>query len=307
MKISEIAKNYPIMKMQGCGNDFVVMVDPNEQLTSEQAKRICDRHFGIGSDGLITVLSSRKPEAGYRMKFFNPDGTTAEMCGNGIRCFAKYLVDNKFVPDATREIPVDTDAGLRIPEMVSNTPAEALVRVNMGEPVLHNPEQVNSGLIERVTPELALCITYKKDEIVKGRLSGREFTFVSMGNPHAVIFTDNPVEDVKKYGLGIERCLKVFPQKTNVEFVKVNASDDLTMYVWERGAGETLACGTGACASLVASVLNGHSEDHARLHLLGGDLDISWEGKGNPVYMTGLARNVCKIDAESLDKYLLRE
>ena len=128
-----------------------------------------------------------------------------------------------------------------------------------------------------------------------------------MGNPHAVIFTNNPAEDVKKYGPGIESDRNRFPQKTNVEFIKVNSPEDLTMYVWERGAGETLACGTGACASLVASVLNRHSKDHAKIHLLGGDLDISWAGKGEPVYMTGNARNVCRIDPESLDKYLFAE
>lgn len=291
MKIFEITGPYPVMKMQGCGNDFVAMADFAEQLTSEQAKRICDRHFGIGSDGLISVLYSRKPEAEYRMKFFNPDGSLAEMCGNGIRCFAKYIADQGY-GDHVKS--VDTDAGIIKPEIVSNSDVEALVRVNMGEPVLYNPEQVVIG-----------PVAYNNNGIIRGGLSDRkQFTFVSMGNPHAVVFTDNPAEDVKKYGPGVEICREVFPKKTNVEFVKVNSPEDLTMYVWERGAGETLACGTGACASLVASVLNGYSKDHARVRLLGGDLDISWEGKGNPVYMTGPARNVCEIDAKSLDKYL---
>ena len=168
----------------------------------------------------------------------------------------------------------------------------------MGEPVLYNPEQV------MVKPESDGVV--RRGINIDGHIL--DFTYVCMGNPHAVIFRDhNTREYAKIYGERIETNREVFPQKTNVEFVKVNAPDDLTMYVWERGAGETLACGTGACASLVASVLNGHSENYARIHLLGGDLDISWAGRGNPVYMTGLARNVCRIDAESLDKYLLRE
>jgi diaminopimelate epimerase len=290
MKINEII-NGPIMKMQGCGNDFVVIKDLEEQLTPQMAEKICDRHFGIGSDGLIAVLKSRVPEAEYRMKFFNPDGSLAEMCGNGIRCFAKYLRDNV---DGIMGIRlVDTDAGIVKPEVLENGDVEALVKVNMGEPVLYNPKQVIGKPNKR--------------GIVYSKIGDHEFTFVSMGNPHAVMFTQFPEVNVKKYGPVVEHSTEVFPQKTNVEFVKVNSSTDLTMYVWERGAGETLACGTGACASLVASVLNGHSEDHARLHLLGGDLEISWKGKGNPVYMTGLARNVCRIDAESLDKYLLRK
>jgi diaminopimelate epimerase len=305
MKISEITGAYPVMKMQGCGNDFVVLSDFDEKLTPQQAQKICDRHFGIGSDGLIAVLKSRTPESEYRMKFFNPDGSLAEMCGNGIRCFAKYLADNILEPRFIGKIPTDTDAGLKIPDIRENGSVEALVQVNMGEPVLYNPEQVKVN--KRPSAYEARFRLTDHGESVVGEVGPLEFTFVSMGNPHAVIFTDSPAEHVKKYGPGIESNREIFPKKTNVEFVKVNDFDDLTMYVWERGAGETLACGTGACASLVASVLNGHSHNHARVHLLGGDLEISWEGKGNPVYMTGLARNVCEIDAKSLDKYLLKE
>lgn len=294
MKISEITQD-PIMKMHGCGNDFVVMTDFGENITPEHAKIICDRHFGIGSDGLITVLHSRVPAARYRMKFFNPDGSLAEMCGNGIRCFAKYLVDTERTGS---EMDVDTDAGIISPQIrvVGHSDAESLVRVNMGKPVLYNPMQLSENAM--------LNKIYLKQEVMRGRIEGLEYTFVSMGNPHAVIFTNTPDEDAKKYGSIIEHRTDIFPKKTNVEFVRVNSPTDLTMRVWERGAGETLACGTGACASLVASVLKSHSNNQAIVHLLGGDLDISWKGKGEPVYMTGPARNVYEIDTRSLDKYL---
>ncbi|MFA6088450.1 MAG: diaminopimelate epimerase [Candidatus Woesearchaeota archaeon] len=289
--ISEIAGEFPIMKMHGCGNDFVVMVDWNEELIPEQVKKICERNYGIGSDGLITVTQRRNEDSEYRMKFFNPDGTTAQMCGNGIRCFAKYLVDNNF--SELGEVDVDTDAGLRIPNVLENTSKKASVLVDMGKPVLYNPNQVtvspgDKGFVNFSYPQLPFDIT-----------------FVSMGNPHAVVFYEFPEELVLKYGPMIERDISLFPQKTNVEFVKVNSKDLLEMRVWERGAGETLACGTGACASLVAAVLNGYANNSATVRLKGGDLSISWDGKDGSVYMKGNAENVCSIDAKSLDKYLL--
>ncbi|MBN1412833.1 MAG: diaminopimelate epimerase [Spirochaetales bacterium] len=288
--LKKITLGYPVLKMHGCGNDFVVLYDYDEQLTSGQAAQICSRHFGVGSDGLVTVTRSRIKEAAYRMKFFNPDGSLAEMCGNGIRCFAKYLVDRGLVQNPGA-IPVDTDAGLLVPEVLENNPVSSMVKVNMNKPVLHSRDQVN--------------LMPGNDGVVRGKVSGLDFTFVSMGNPHAVIFTHSPEQWVLEYGPGIESNRDMFPQKTNVEFVKVNTPSDLTMRVWERGAGETLACGTGACASLVASVLNGKAANEAVVHLSGGDLRIAWEGNDSPVFMTGKAVNVFEINTDTLDEYLL--
>ncbi len=291
MTLKDITKNMPVMKMQGCGNDFVVLFDIDDKLNPDMVKKICSLHYGVGSDGLIAVMNPRKKEASYRMKFYNPDGSPAEMCGNGIRCFTKFLADLKLISEKD-ELITDTDAGLIKCRIEKNNQKSALIKVNMGEPVFFNPSQV------ALSPE--------KDGIVKGKIENFYFTFVSMGNPHAVIFTDNPKDDVKKFGSIIDKNTDIFPKKTNVEFVKVNSKNDLTMFVWERGAGETLACGTGACATLVASVINNKSDNKAVVHLLGGDLTIEWQGKNNPVLMTGSAENVFEINVDSLDKYLLK-
>ncbi|MBN2545971.1 MAG: diaminopimelate epimerase [Spirochaetes bacterium] len=292
MTLKEITSNRPVMKMQGCGNDFVVLFDIKDKLNKDIVNKICSLHYGVGSDGLIAVMNSRVKEASYRMKFYNPDGSLAEMCGNGIRCFTKYLADLKLISEKD-ELVVDTDAGLIRCQIVNNKSKNALIMVNMGKPVFLNPSQV--------------ALSPGEDGIVRGKTENFYFTFVSMGNPHVVIFTDNPKDDVKKYGSIIEKSTNIFPQKTNVEFVKVNSKNDITMFVWERGAGETLACGTGACATLVASVINSKSDNKAVVHLLGGDLTIEWQGINNPVYMTGNAENVFEINTDSLDKYLLSE
>lgn len=288
MTIKEIANGKPVMKIHGCGNDFVLLPDYGDKLECEQVKKICARHFGVGSDGLVVLMESRVPEAKYRMKFYNPDGTTAEMCGNAIRCFAKYLVDLELAV-AGEEIPVDTDAGIVKPVIEKNTPQRARVRVNMGIPVF------NSGQV---------AVDPGENGLVRGETCGMAFTFVSMGNPHAVFFCDNPPERLKKYGKIIESDTALFPWKTNVEFVRVNSENDLSMHVRERNAGETLACGTGACASMVAAVVNGCIKNNAVVHLPGGDLEIAWEGKGEPVFMTGEACNVFEIKAETLDSFL---
>lgn len=290
MKLKDIIDNKPLMKMNGCGNDFIVLFDLNEKITSEIVKKLCKLHYGIGSDGLIAVTKSRKKEASYRMKFFNPDGSIAEMCGNGIRCFSKYLLDLDLI-DKNEKAVFDTDAGLIQCIILENNYKQARVKVNMGKPILNDPTQVT--------------IRASNNGIIKGKVENFDFTFVSMGNPHAVIFTDNPKEDVKKYGSSIEKNLELFPKKINVEFVKINNKEDLTMYVWERGAGETLACGTGACATLVASCLNGYSKNKATIHLLGGDLFIEWNGIDQPVFMIGEAENVFKIDPDSIDNFIL--
>jgi diaminopimelate epimerase len=291
MKFKDIAGNRPVLKMHGCGNDFLVFCDLNESVTAEMVRKLCSLHFGVGSDGLINVLPSRIKDAEFRMKFYNPDGSTSQMCGNGIRCFAKYLVDQKIVGNEG-EIKVDTDAGLLTCRMMENNDLSAMVRINMGAPVLHNVKQIG------ISPD--------DDGVTRGKINGMEFMFVSMGNPHAVFFSDHPESDVKKYGALIETDGSFFPERTNVEFVRVLSQNELQVFVWERGAGETLACGTGACASYVAACLNGLTSKSGYVDLPGGKLQIQWEGIGRPVFMTGPAENVFEIPAASLDRYLLK-
>lgn len=282
------------MKMHGLGNDFVVYVDFNEKTTPSMVRKICKFHTGVGADGVITVTKSRLKEAKYRMKYFNADGSTAEMCGNGIRCFAKYLLDNKLVSKKGK-IPVETGAGLIIPEVLKNLQKEALVRVNMGKPVLQNLDQVTLSSGKNGVVGISLEV---KDKKLKG-------TYISIGNPHVVFFVDNGLAKkyAKELGPEIEKMTSIFPKKVNVEFVEVNNKKDLTMHVWERGVGLTLACGTGACAVLAVSVLNGYSNNTATIHLPGGDLEVSWKGGDSPIYMTGSATNVFEI--KDIEKLLL--
>jgi diaminopimelate epimerase len=303
-KLPTATHGEPIMKMHGCGNDFVVLSDPHEQITPEQAKKICDRHYGIGADGLVTVVRPKSTEAEYGMKFFNPDGSTAEMCGNGIRCFAKYLLDRGDIPAGARSI-VETGAGLKSVKGVRNSPHEALIQVDMGAPILYDPKHLS----ERLTPNRKGFVEGAVDfeGVIPTVTSSMKFFYVSMGNPHVVIVSLDPDTDAKRYGQQIEQMTSLFPKKTNVEFVRIDSPRELTMRVWERGAGETLACGTGACATLVAMNLEGRCENEATIHLLGGDLQIAWKGEKAPVYMTGPARNVAEIDARSIDEYLLSE
>ncbi len=297
MRLQDITHAYPIVKMHGCGNDFVVFMDPGKAFDAGTAEvrrvvsTICRRNFGVGSDGLIAIMPSRTRDAVYRMKFFNPDGSDAEMCGNGIRCLAKYLADNKEISVPT-EFAVDTDAGRLVLDIRENSRAEAVVRVNMGVPETRNPDQVVAE------PD--------DDGIVRVSSNGvHDLIYVGMGNPHVVKFTDDPRPMALQRGPLIEKHTAVFPQKTNVEFARVDTEDEITMFVWERGAGETLACGTGACATFVAAVLDGRAGKKATVHLLGGDLVIEWDGKGSPVYMTGPARNVFEIMPETIDTYLI--
>lgn len=267
------------VKMHGNGNDFVVVDCLGDKLAdvdpAELAVRVCDRNFGVGGDGLIQVLPSQS--ADYRMQIFNSDGSEAEMCGNGVRCFAKYLHDRGM---AARLVNVETPAGImRIELEARNGRAEAAT-VNMGAPRLDAAEIPVSGFSGRVVLQ-PLQVDREQFDI----------TCVSIGNPHCVIFVESaadvPLEDI---GPSVE-IDAAFPRKTNVEFVEVVASDELIMRVWERGAGVTLACGTGACASVVAGVLAAKCDRRATVHLPGGDLLIDWREDGN-VYMTGPAVEV---------------
>jgi diaminopimelate epimerase len=266
----------PFTKMHGAGNDFIV-VDCRELIImdpAEFAKIYCHRRFGIGADQVLLLYSSYK--ADFAMKIFNADGSEVEMCGNGIRCFAKYIWDRKLSDKSILEI--ETMSGIIRPEK-----AGELVRVDMGEPVFE-PEKVPVNLSDGQRTVIDYTLKIKDREF--------KITCVSMGNPHALIFIDEDVRDfpVHEYGPEIERHA-MFPKRTNVEFINVINKQELFMRVWERGSGETMACGTGASASGVAAMLKGLTEKKVTIHLMGGDLIIEW-AENNRVYMTGPAEEV---------------
>jgi len=268
-------------KMHGLGNDYIFVNGLSERLPRISlpglARALSDRHFGIGADGLILVLPSRSAQ--FRMQVFNADGSEAEMCGNGIRMFARYVYEHGLTRD--RELAVETLAGVIRPRLMVRGGRVASVRVDMGEPRLERSEIPMRGKPGRVIGE-ALRVDGERYEV----------TAVSMGNPHCVIFVKEVAEfPVARVGPAIERH-RAFPRRTNVEFVQVLGRSALRMRVWERGAGETLACGTGACATLVAAVLNGKADRKATVHLPGGDLKIEWRESDNHVYMTGPAEEV---------------
>lgn len=263
-------------KMQGIGNDYVYVncFEETVENPSEVARAVSNRHFGIGSDGLILICPSET--ADFRMDMYNADGTGSEMCGNGIRCVGKYVHDRGLTDQTT--ITVETVAGIKTLELELRDGAVDSVRVDMGEPILA-PEQIP------VKGDGDRFIDVPVD--VSGEMI--HITAVSMGNPHGVIFVDD-VADLNLEAIGpvFENHL-IFPERTNTEFVEVLSRNTLKMRVWERGAGETLACGTGACASLVAGVLCGKCDRIATLKLLGGDLEIHWDEATNHVFMTGPA------------------
>ncbi|MCX7922326.1 MAG: diaminopimelate epimerase [Clostridia bacterium] len=266
-------------KMQGLGNDYIYVncLSQNIENPSEVAKFVSDRHFGIGSDGLVLILPS--DIADFRMRMFNSDGSEAEMCGNAIRCVGKFVYDNGLTDKTT--VKVETLAGIKILELTLENNKVVLVKVDMGEPILKPKDiPVNSG----------------KDLFISEpvEVNGQTFkvTCVSMGNPHAVAYVDDVIAfPLEVVGPKMETH-NLYPRKINSEFVEVIDKNTLKMRVWERGAGETLACGTGACAVLVSSVLNGISERTATVKLLGGDLLIEWNQNDNHVYMTGPAVKV---------------
>jgi diaminopimelate epimerase len=265
-------------KMQGAGNDYVYVdcfaqkppADP-----AALAKKIADRHFGVGGDGLILICPSETADA--RMRMFNADGSEAEMCGNGVRCVAKYVYDHGIAKKPT--LTIETGRGVLTLEVEVHAGKVHQVRVDMGEPIL------DAGKIPTTLPG---------NPPIDVTLPGYDFkaTCVSMGNPHCVIFV-KAITDQHVHGIGprIEKDA-LFPRRTNVEFVAVNRPDDVTFRVWERGSGETLACGTGACAVAVAGVLTGRTQRKITAHLLGGDLQLLWSETDNHVYMSGPAVEV---------------
>jgi len=268
-------------KYHGLGNDFILLDNrdrPEPMLSPEQAVQLCDRHFGIGADGVIFVLPGENG-ADYTMRIFNSDGSEPEMCGNGIRCFAKYAAVLDGVENTEKTYKIHTLAGLIVPTLRP----DGQVTVDMGRPILA-AEQVPTTLGSAGETVVNRSLT----------AAGRDWavTTVSMGNPHCITFVeDGAAIDLTAIGPQIE-CHPAFPQKTNVEFVDVVRPDYLRMRVWERGAGITLACGTGACATLVAAVLNGLSERVATVELPGGPLRIEWNATSDRVFMTGPATAV---------------
>lgn len=248
-----------VTKMQGCGNDFVILDYSEYEKSgldmSELAKKLCDRNFGIGADGMIIPDIKVNGETDIAWYFYNSDGTTAQMCGNGMRCFAKYVYDKGFVK--SKSFSVKTLAGIIKPEIQEN----GFVKVNMGTPILEDAK-----------------IPFKGDRSVQVKDKTFVITPVSMGNPHCIIFTEeNPMDLALNYGPDMEKH-PYFPEKTNTEFVKVLSRNEIDMRVYERGCGITLACGTGACASVVACVLNNLTEAKVKVNLLGGSVNVEWSG-----------------------------
>ena len=268
-----------ITKMQGLGNDYIYIYCTEDQIPDPAAlaRRISDRHFGVGSDGLVLILPC--DEADFRMRMFNADGSESEMCGNATRCIAKYIHDRGL--SKKEQISLMTGAGIKILKLTVRDGKTESVRGDMGEPELNAPRiPVNLPEGRVIDQPVEVC-----GQVLR-------MTCVSMGNPHAVIFVDDADSfDVHRIGAALE-IHPLFPRKTNVEFVTVKDRGHLRMRVWERGSGETLACGTGACASLVATALNGLCERKAVLELNGGPLTVEWDPETNHVFQEGPAEFV---------------
>ena len=260
-------------KMHALGNDFIVIDARERKLTepSEMARKMCRRRFGVGADQMLVLENSES--ADFRMLIYNADGSEVEMCGNGIRCIAKYIWDRML--SANDSLAIETLAGIVRPSREGS-----LIRVDMGEPILEGsliPTKVEGRVVDH-----PLDVKDRKFLV----------TCVSMGNPHAVIFVDNVLDfPIVRYGPAIENNA-MFPKRTNVEFIQVINRTELRMRVWERGAGETMACGTGSCASAVAAIIKNLTERKVTMHLKGGDLLIEWSESDNRVYMTGPAEEV---------------
>lgn len=277
-------------KMHGCGNDYIYINGAREKIEQEKkgelVRKLSDRHFGIGGDGVIFIhpitdemQKTLEQQVDFEMEMFNADGTRAEMCGNGIRCVAKYVYD-KGLTDKT-SISIISCGKVKHLELTAKDGKTRSVKVNMGAPVLRSSDiPVISGKEECINEEIAVNgETYK-------------MTCVSMGNPHAVIFMEEIANlDLEKIGPLFENH-KCFPNRTNTEFVKILDRNTVEMRVWERGTGETLACGTGACAVVTACILNGLTAQEVTVKLLGGELKIRWDRENNQIFMTGPAETV---------------
>ncbi len=268
-------------KMHGAGNDYIYINGFEEHIENptEFSIKYSDRHKGIGADGLVLILPSETCD--FRMRMFNADGSEGEMCGNASRCIGKYVYDKKLT--TKKEVLLETLAGVKVLKLFTdeNNQVEK-VTVNMGEPILE-AKKIPTTLIS--SPVVSEKVQFN-DEFTL------DVTAVSMGNPHAIIFMDE-IQNlaIEKVGTVVENA-EVFPNRTNVEFIKVVNKNEIDMRVWERGSGETMACGTGACAAAVASVLNNHTERKVKVNVLGGVLEIEWNEQDNNVYLTGGATTV---------------
>ena len=266
-------------KMHGIGNDYVYVNCFKETVEhpSEVAIKVSDRHFGIGSDGLILIKPSEVADG--KMEMYNADGSQGAMCGNGIRCVAKYMYDYG-ITDKT-SISVETKSGIKYLDLTIKDGKVDTVKVNMGTPILKAVDIPVRSEKEQMIDEPVM-------------VDGKEWkiTCVSMGNPHAITYIDDVKNlEIEKIGPKVENH-EIFPDRVNTEFVHVIDRNTVEMRVWERGSGETLACGTGACAVAVSSILNGLTEEEVTVKLLGGDLKIFWDRTENKVYMTGSATTV---------------
>jgi len=267
-------------KMHGTGNDYVVIDGRKQKVASfsKLARAMSDRHYGIGSDRILVLLDSKS--ADFRMRMFNPDGSEAEMCGNGIRCFAKYLYDNRMT--SKKQLAIETAAGIKELQILVKNRRVSSVVVNMGEPILRRDRIPMIG-----SQGMAVGETLQMDD--GSRLT---ITAVSMGNPHVVIFVEEIERfPVDKYGPIVENHA-LFPNRTNVEFVKVLNRKEVVQRTWERGTGETLSCGTGASAVTAACILNKLTDRKIRIHLRGGDLKTEWREDDNTIYLSGPAVEV---------------
>lgn len=275
-------------KMHGCGNDYVYVDGARETIPAERksevVKFLSDRHFGIGGDGVIFINPS--DVADFEMEMYNMDGSRSEMCGNGIRCVGKYVYDHGLTQKTS--LTIVSCGKIKYLDLTVEDGKVTKVRVNMGSPIL---EAAEIPVVAEQSPVVDAPIT----------VDGKEYrmTCVSMGNPHAVVYVDEMIDDetMAKTGPLFEHHER-FPRRVNTEFVKVLGRERVQMRVWERGTGETLACGTGACAVTVASILNGLTDDRITVELLGGNLEIFWDRKENVVYMTGPATTVFEGEIE---------
>jgi len=282
-------------KIEGLGNDYLFIEDWNESIKdpSSLSKAISDRHFGVGSDGIILLLKNQVSECDVRMRIFNSDGSEAEMCGNGVRGFAKYIFDRNLISNQSNCLSIQTVAGIIKTQVILYKPSirkvglnEAiLVRVNVGEPKM----KVFSSSVLGVISSQNKVVTQENIDI-----DGRNFqiTQVTVGNPHCILFVDHFEFDYQGLGKKIENHKIFQPFKTNVEFIQKINDSEINFRVWERGSGETLGCGTGACAAVVACVMNGYTKREVKVHLKGGDLNIQWNLEDNHIYMEGPTKEV---------------
>ncbi|MCM1183324.1 MAG: diaminopimelate epimerase [Roseburia sp.] len=278
-------------KMQGCGNDYIYINGLAETISDAEkpalVRRLSDRHFGIGGDGVIFINQGKK--AAFEMEMYNADGSRAQMCGNGIRCVAKYVYDNKLTDKTS--IAIESFGQVKYLDLTLGEDGKvAVVRVDMGAPILTAAQ----------VPVLSEKEQAVDEEIIVNGETYR-MTCVSMGNPHAVVFVEDVADlrdfAIEKTGPYFENHAR-FPERTNTEFVRVIDENRVQMRVWERGTGETLACGTGCCATVVACVLNGRTADRISVELLGGVLECEWDRAKNTVYMTGPAVTVFEGSVE---------